>query len=129
MGAVSFIHRFGAALNPHTHYHCCVTDGMFSADASGVRFHTSTLNTADIQQVQETVRQRTLRLFERAQPIRLRFQRVKVPPWELSVHPGSYNRLMGGRPNMGKLGSKSTQGLVKAEVVIPVGRATMQAVA
>jgi hypothetical protein len=65
MGAVSFIHRFGAALNPHTHYHCCVTDGMFSADASGVRFHTTTLNTADIQQVQETVRQRTLRLFER----------------------------------------------------------------
>jgi hypothetical protein len=41
MGAVSFIHRFGAALNPHTHYHCCVTDGMFSADVSGVRFHTS----------------------------------------------------------------------------------------
>jgi len=30
---------------------------------------------------------------------------------------------------MGKLGSKSTQGLAKAEVVIPVGRATIQAVA
>jgi hypothetical protein len=65
MGAVSFIHRFGAALDPHTHYHCCVTDGMFSGDASGVCFHTSTLNPADIQKVQETVRQRTLRLFER----------------------------------------------------------------
>jgi hypothetical protein len=65
MGAVSFIHRFGAALNPHTHYHCCVTDGIFSADASSVHFHTSRLNTADIQQVQETVRQRTLRLFQR----------------------------------------------------------------
>ena len=38
---------------------------MFSGDASGVHFHTSTLNPADIQQVQETVRQRTLRLFER----------------------------------------------------------------
>jgi hypothetical protein len=48
---------------PPTHYHCCVTDGMFSGDASGVCFHTSTLNPADIQQVQETVRQR--RLFER----------------------------------------------------------------
>jgi hypothetical protein len=65
MGAVSFIHRFGAALNPHTHYHCCVTDGMFSGDASGVCFHTSALNPADIQKVQETVRQRTLRLFQR----------------------------------------------------------------
>jgi hypothetical protein len=60
MGAVSFIHRFGAALNPHSYYHCCVTDGMLSADTSGVRCHTSTLDTADIQQVQETVRQRRL---------------------------------------------------------------------
>ena len=34
--------------------------------------------------------------FSRVQPIRLRFQRVEVPPWELSVHPGSDNRLMGG---------------------------------
>jgi hypothetical protein len=31
-----------------------------------------------------------------AQPIMLRFQWVKVPPWELSVHPGSYIRLAGG---------------------------------
>jgi len=38
---------------------------MFSGDASGVCFHASTLNPADIQKVQETVRQRTLRLFER----------------------------------------------------------------
>ena len=30
---------------------------------------------------------------------------------------------------MGKLGSKSTRGLAEAQVVIPVGRATMQAVA
>ena len=34
IGAVSFIHRFGAAHNPHTHYHCCVTDGAFSGDAA-----------------------------------------------------------------------------------------------
>jgi hypothetical protein len=34
--------------------------------------------------------------FRRVQPIRLRFQQVEVLPWELSVHPGSYNRLMGG---------------------------------
>jgi hypothetical protein len=33
---------------------------------------------------------------QRVQPIRLRFQQVEVLPWELSVHPGSYNRLMGG---------------------------------
>jgi len=34
-GAVSFIHRFGASLNRHVHYHCCVIDGVFEpvADA------------------------------------------------------------------------------------------------
>jgi hypothetical protein len=29
LGAVSFIHRFGASLNRHVHYHCCVIDGVF----------------------------------------------------------------------------------------------------
>jgi hypothetical protein len=28
-GAASFIHRFGASLNRHIHYHCCVIDGVF----------------------------------------------------------------------------------------------------
>ena len=32
-GAVSFVQRFGSALNAHTHLHCCVTDGVFSLDA------------------------------------------------------------------------------------------------
>ena len=28
LGAVSFIHRFGASLKRHVHYHCCVIDGV-----------------------------------------------------------------------------------------------------
>ncbi|MGB5733306.1 MAG: transposase zinc-binding domain-containing protein [Thiohalocapsa sp.] len=42
--AVSFIHRFGASLNRHVRYHCCVIDGVFEpvedADdgAESVRF-------------------------------------------------------------------------------------------
>ncbi|WP_295580596.1 transposase [uncultured Lamprocystis sp.] len=28
-GAVSVVHRFGAALNRHVHFHCCVLDGVF----------------------------------------------------------------------------------------------------
>jgi len=31
-GAIAFIHRFGASLNLHLHYHCCVTDGLFCAE-------------------------------------------------------------------------------------------------
>ena len=29
LGAVSFVHRFGSALNQHVHLHACVTDGVF----------------------------------------------------------------------------------------------------
>jgi hypothetical protein len=35
VGAVSFVHRFGASLNPHLHYHCCVIHGVFAPDAEG----------------------------------------------------------------------------------------------
>jgi len=33
--AVSFVQRFGSALNAHTHLHCRVTDGVFSLDSAG----------------------------------------------------------------------------------------------
>jgi hypothetical protein len=33
LGAVSFIHRFGASLNGHIHYHGCVIDGVFAPDS------------------------------------------------------------------------------------------------
>lgn len=32
LGAVSFLYRFGAALDAHVHFHCCVLDGVFLAD-------------------------------------------------------------------------------------------------
>jgi hypothetical protein len=28
-GGVTFVQRFGAALNAHLHYHCCLIDGVF----------------------------------------------------------------------------------------------------
>ena len=31
VGAVAFIHRFGALLKPHLHFHCVVVDGLFEA--------------------------------------------------------------------------------------------------
>ena len=42
IGAVAFIHRFGALLNPHVHFHCVVVDGVFEAGTEAdetVRFH------------------------------------------------------------------------------------------
>jgi hypothetical protein len=35
LGAVSFLHRFGSALNHHVHLHACVTDGVFMPAADG----------------------------------------------------------------------------------------------
>ena len=36
-GAVSFLQRFGSALNEHWHYHVCVSDGVFTDASTGHR--------------------------------------------------------------------------------------------
>lgn len=74
-GAVTFLHRFGASLNPHFHYHLCVLDGVFvevdrqrvaGTGDPGVRFHEATaLSRTDVEALQETVRRRVLHWFER----------------------------------------------------------------
>ena len=39
LGAVSFVHRFGSALNAHVHFHCCVIDGVLATAEDGpIRF-------------------------------------------------------------------------------------------
>ena len=66
MGAVSFVHHFGSALNEHLHFHCCVIDGVFESGPEGeeaVRFQESGLTTENIQWVQNRVLQRVLRWF------------------------------------------------------------------
>ena len=49
LGAVVFIHRIGALLNTHLHFHCVIIDGVFDVDAAGgVSFHpASTLDAQD----------------------------------------------------------------------------------
>ncbi len=50
--AVSFVHRFGSALNAHLHFHCCVIDGVFEPDQGSdeaVRFREAVLTDADVQ--------------------------------------------------------------------------------
>ena len=68
LGAVSFQHRFGSALNQHVHLHACVTDGVFerSADGGGVTFHAARpLTASDLAAVSQQVRLRLVRLFRR----------------------------------------------------------------
>jgi hypothetical protein len=65
-GAISYLHRFGSSLNPHVHFHCCVTDGLFSAEADGVDFHgIEGITEEDLQRIQQTLRRRLIGLFKR----------------------------------------------------------------
>jgi len=66
-GAVAFIHRFGSALNEHTHFHVVVIDGVFKPDPEqGVRFiATQTIAADAVRVVQTQVRRRNLRAFVR----------------------------------------------------------------
>lgn len=65
--AVSFVHRFGASLNRHLHYHCCILDGVFeSLDGGGVRFRQASALAPDAAAMSEQqVRRRVLRWFSR----------------------------------------------------------------
>ncbi|MEJ2353800.1 MAG: transposase [Anaerolineales bacterium] len=66
---MSFIHRFGASLNRHVHYHCCVIDGVLERadNPSGGREHVDfRLTPQAIAAICEQVRVRVLRWFARS---------------------------------------------------------------
>jgi len=65
-GGVTYIHRFGSALNAHLHFHSCMIDGLFAQTEEGLQFYEATGLSGDaIQQAQEKIRKRVLRLFVR----------------------------------------------------------------
>ncbi len=66
-GAVSFVHRFGASLNRHIHYPCCILDGVFDPIEEGaVQFRqASALAPEEVAVIEEQVRRRVLRWFSR----------------------------------------------------------------
>ena len=69
LGAVSFVHRFGSALNAHVHFHCCVLDEVFEAQPVSdgqVMFREAVeLSPQAVAAVQAQVRRRVLRWFVR----------------------------------------------------------------
>ena len=65
LGAVTFVHRFGSALNGHIHFHCCVIDGVFSVEGEALQFHQAIVTREAIAKVQAEVRVWVLRLFKR----------------------------------------------------------------
>jgi hypothetical protein len=65
LGGISFLHRFGSALNRHFHYHVVVLDGAFSRGPDGeARFHEATrLQPHHWLDLQRVVQRRVLRYF------------------------------------------------------------------
>ena len=67
MGALAFLHRFGARLNPHGHFHGVVVNGVFEADgAGGARSRTAQgLGSEGLAEIPTEVRVRLLRALAR----------------------------------------------------------------
>jgi hypothetical protein len=70
LGAVSFLHRFGSALNRHVHLHACATDGVFmpTGDGAGCAapppfLPVRPITHADLATLTERVRCRVVRWF------------------------------------------------------------------
>ena len=67
LGGVSFIHRFGASLNVHLHFHCVIIEGLFISDSDDqLRYQpVHDITDKDIHEVQKRVRLRVLKGFKR----------------------------------------------------------------
>jgi hypothetical protein len=72
IGGISFLHRFGSALNHHVHLHACITDGVFAhiatsdqADAGVAFLPCRPITPADLEALTERVRRRLIRWYKR----------------------------------------------------------------
>jgi len=70
LGGISFLHRFGSAINHHVHLHACVTDGVFvppaddaGCDASPAFLPTRPITQADLAALTDRVRRRVIQWF------------------------------------------------------------------
>ncbi|WP_407351165.1 hypothetical protein [Luteimonas sp. R10] len=60
LGALSFVQRFGSALNEHWHYRCRVSDGLSAEAGVGLKFLPVTADGAMAGRVQAEVRPRVV---------------------------------------------------------------------
>ena len=62
-GGVSFFQCFGAKLNFHPHFHICYVDGVFVNDLDTLKFSQALITPDDIQDTEDQIRKRVLKLF------------------------------------------------------------------
>ena len=66
IGAVVFIHRFGALMNAHLHFHVIAIDGVFfGEETASLRFEETHLSAQALARLQSTLRKRIVSLFVR----------------------------------------------------------------
>jgi hypothetical protein len=77
LGVISFVHRFGSALNHHVHLHVCATDGVFVPAAGGAGccappafLPVRPITQADLATVTERVRCHVIRFLQARSPAR-----------------------------------------------------------
>jgi hypothetical protein len=82
LGGISFLHRFGSALNHHVHLHVCATDGGFMPAVGGAGccappafLPVRPITQADLATVTERVRRRVIRFLQTRSPARRRGRR------------------------------------------------------
>jgi hypothetical protein len=100
-GAVSFVQRFGGALNLNVHFHTLVLDGVYAADATGaLRFHPLPApSDNEVERVTAQVARRLARLLER---------RGLGP----SADPGEADSLPGQEPLLAAIYAASVHGRI-----------------
>ena len=91
IGAVAFVHRFGALLNAHVHFHRVVVDGVFEADgAGGVRFREARgVGPEIVAEIKAQVRHRLLSVLARRGVLE-RADAAAMGTWD---HAGIFGRM------------------------------------
>jgi hypothetical protein len=97
-GGISFFQCFGAKLNYHPHFHLCYVDGAFTQDLDTLKFSQAPLTPDDIQDTEDLIRKRVLKLFGRKKWIE-KSETEEMLKWEnsgfslnASVHVEAFDR-------------------------------------
>jgi hypothetical protein len=135
LGGISFLHRFGSALNHHVHLHACVTDGVFvpaanqaGCDAPPTFLPARPVTAADLAALTERVRRRVIRGPDgRISRVRYLLPRHKAATWvgrgrgRKSTRPGANGVVELSPPRVPRPARRSRPAAAEAPAPLPRG--------
>jgi hypothetical protein len=100
LGAVSFLYRFGSAINHHVHLHACATDGVFvpTGDGPPAFLPARLITQVDLATLTEKVRRRVVRWFRIQRDGRIACVRYVLPRHKAANWVGSGRGRKSTRP-------------------------------